>query len=54
MRGRMKIFSFRAPERDIEMLDSLVKRGVFKSRGDAIRAAIKKLLEEARRESRVL
>jgi Arc/MetJ-type ribon-helix-helix transcriptional regulator len=49
----MKIFSFRAPERDIEMLDKLVERGLFKSRGDAIRAAIRKLLEETRREGRV-
>jgi Arc/MetJ-type ribon-helix-helix transcriptional regulator len=44
---RMKVVAFRIPERELTKLDMLVARGAFKSRSEAIRVAIKKLLEEA-------
>jgi Arc/MetJ-type ribon-helix-helix transcriptional regulator len=50
----MRVVAFRIPERELRELDMLVSRGAFKSRSDAIRAAIRRLLWEARREGRVL
>jgi Arc/MetJ-type ribon-helix-helix transcriptional regulator len=43
---RMRVFTFRAPERELAMLDALVKAGLYRSRSEAIRAAIRRLLEE--------
>jgi Arc/MetJ-type ribon-helix-helix transcriptional regulator len=42
----MRVVTFRVPESGLRELDKLVKRGVFKTRSEAIRVAIKKLLEE--------
>jgi len=53
MRGRMKVFTFRAPEKELAMLDALVVAGLYRNRSEAIRAAIRKLLKEARREGQV-
>ena len=41
-----RVVTFKIPEEQLAILDMLVERGLFKSRSDAIRVAIKKLLED--------
>ena len=40
------VVSFRIPRRELKKLDKLVKAGLFRSRSQAIRVAIKRLLED--------
>jgi len=42
----LRVVTFKIPEEQLAILDMLVERGLFKSRSDAIRVAIKKLLED--------
>ncbi len=46
---RMKIISVKLPEQYVEILDQLVNENVFETRSEAIRLAIKKLLQEMER-----
>jgi Arc/MetJ-type ribon-helix-helix transcriptional regulator len=43
---RMRVVAFRVPERELLMLDMLVARGLYRNRSEAIRAAIRRLLED--------
>lgn len=42
----LRVVTIKIPEEQVIVLDALVRRGLFKSRSDAIRVAIKKLLED--------
>jgi Arc/MetJ-type ribon-helix-helix transcriptional regulator len=42
----LRVVTFKIPEEQLAMLDMLVERGLFKSRSEAIRQAIKRLLED--------
>jgi Arc/MetJ-type ribon-helix-helix transcriptional regulator len=42
----MRVVTFRVPEEELKKLDRLVRKGLFRSRSEAIRFAIRKLLEE--------
>lgn len=42
----LRIVTFRIPEEQLAILDMLVSRGLFKNRSEAIRRAIKMLLED--------
>lgn len=42
----MSTQSFKLPQKHIALLDELVVRGTFKSRGEAIRAAVDDLVRE--------
>jgi Arc/MetJ-type ribon-helix-helix transcriptional regulator len=42
----LRVVTIKIPEEQVIVLDALVRRGLFKSRSDAIRIAIKKLLED--------
>jgi len=46
MTGHMVLVSTRIPQPWLSMLDSLVGRGLYESKSDAIRAAIRNLLKE--------
>lgn len=42
----MKSVSFRVPEEYLRGLEVLVERGVFKSRSEAVRVAVRELLQK--------
>ena len=41
----MHISSFRLPKKHLEKIDSLVKAGLYKSRSEAVRDAVRRLIE---------
>ncbi|ABO07963.1 transcriptional regulator, CopG family [Pyrobaculum calidifontis JCM 11548] len=43
-REKMVLISFHVPQSYVEMLDELVKSGVFPNRSEAVRAALRELL----------
>jgi hypothetical protein len=45
---RMVLTSFHAPREWLKMLDELVRRGAYRSRSEAVREALKKLIESYR------
>lgn len=45
-RKKMKQISVRVPQEHIETIDELVRKGVFPSRNEAVREAIRKLLRD--------
>jgi Arc/MetJ-type ribon-helix-helix transcriptional regulator len=45
-RERVKVVTFKIPRSELKKLDKLVEKGLFKSRSEAIRFAIRKLLGE--------
>jgi len=45
-RKRMVLISFHVPQSYVEMLDELVKLGLYPSRSEAIRAALRELLNK--------
>jgi len=47
---KTKLISFHIPKEDLEKIDELVKKKIFQTRSEAIRYAIKKLLDEYARE----
>lgn len=48
---RMTLITVHLPDRDLTLLDYLVRQNVFPSRSEAIRFAIKKLISEMLRET---
>lgn len=50
-RERMVLVSFHAPQTYIDMVNELVRRGVYPSRSEAVRAAIRELLSKYRPET---
>ncbi len=45
-RERMVLISFHVPQSYVEVLDELVKLGLYPSRSEAIRAALRELLNK--------
>ncbi len=45
-REKMVLISFHIPKSYVEMLDELVRRGVYPSRSEAIRAALRELVNK--------
>jgi len=45
-REKMVLISFHVPQAYVEMLDELVKSGVFPNRSEAVRAALRELLSK--------
>jgi len=45
----MKIVSFKLPEYYVELIDKLVKEGLYHSRSEFIRTAVRKVLEREMR-----
>jgi len=43
---KMILISFHVPQSYVEMLDELVKSGVFPNRSEAVRAALRELLSK--------
>jgi len=43
---KMVLISFHVPQAYVEMLDELVKSGVFPNRSEAVRAALRELLSK--------
>jgi len=44
-REKMELISFHLPKHYVDMLDDLVRRGIYPSRSEAIRDAIRLLLQ---------